>query len=87
MFTLRVKRRQLKIIEKLPAANRTQIKDALKVLKIDPVPVKVFDVRKLEGYKRVYKIIVGGYRLVYSVDWDEKVITVHFVGSRKKAYK
>jgi mRNA interferase RelE/StbE len=49
--------------------------------------VKVFDVRKLEGYEGVYRIRAGDIRLVYSVDWDEKVITIHFIGLRKKAYK
>ena len=87
MFTLRVKRRQLKKIEGFPKTVRSRIREALEVLKADPVPVKSFDVVKLRGYDSVYRIRVGGVRVVYSVDWGEKVISIHFIGSREKAYR
>ena len=87
MFALRVKRRQLRKIEGLPETTRGQIREALRVLKNDPVPVDGFDVRKLDGYDSVYRIRVGDFRLVYSVEWGEKTISIHYVGSRKKAYK
>jgi len=64
-----------------------QIRDALKVLKIDPVPVTGFDVKKLQGYDSVYRIRVGNLRIVYSVDWIGKIISIHYIGSRKKAYR
>lgn len=87
MFTLRVKRKQLRKIEGLPETIRAQIREALRVMKSDPVPVKGFDVRKLEGYGSVYRIRVGDVRLVYSVEWSEKTISIHYIGSRKKAYR
>jgi len=87
LFTLRVKRRQLRKIEGLPETTRAQIREALRVLKSDPVPVKGFDVRKLEGYGSVYRIRVGDVRLVYSVEWSEKTVSLHYVGSRRKAYR
>ncbi|MCW4014152.1 MAG: type II toxin-antitoxin system RelE/ParE family toxin [Candidatus Bathyarchaeota archaeon] len=66
---------------------RGQIKNAVKVLKVDPVPVTGFDVKKLQGYDSVYRIRVGNIRVVYSVDWVEKIISIHYIGSRKKAYR
>ena len=87
MFTLRVKRKQLRKIEGLPETTRAQVREALSVLKSDPVPVKGFDVRKLEGYDSVYRIRVGDIRLVYSVGWSEKTVSIHYIGSRKKAYR
>ena len=86
MFTLRVKRKQLRKIEGLPETTRAQIREALRVMKSDPVPVKCF-VRKLEGYGSVYRIMVGDIRLVYSVEWSEKTVSIHYIGSRKKAYR
>ncbi|MCK4703449.1 type II toxin-antitoxin system RelE/ParE family toxin [Candidatus Bathyarchaeota archaeon] len=87
MFTLRVKRKQLRKIEGLPETIRAQIREALRVMKSDPVPVKGFDVRKLAGYGSVYRIRVGDIRLVYSVEWSEKTISIQYIGSRKKAYR
>lgn len=87
MFTLRVKRKQLRKIEGLPETIRAQIREALRVMKSDPVPVNGFDVRKLAGYGSVYRIRVGDIRLVYSVEWSEKTISIQYIGSRKKAYR
>jgi mRNA interferase RelE/StbE len=87
LFTLRVKRKQLRKIEGLPETIRAQIREALRVMKSDPVPVKGFDVRKLAEYGSVYRIRVGDIRLVYSVEWSEKTISIQYIGSRKKAYR
>ncbi len=87
MFTLRIKRKQLRKIEGFSETLRAQIREALRVLKSDPVPVKGFDVVKLRGYDSVYRIRIGGVRVVYSVEWGEKTISIHFIGSRKQAYR
>ena len=87
MFTLRVKRKQLRKIEGFPGTLRSQIREALEVLKRDPVPVRGFDVVKLRGYDSVYRIRIGDVRVVYSVEWGEKIISIHFIGSRKQAYR
>ncbi|MCK4582557.1 type II toxin-antitoxin system RelE/ParE family toxin [Candidatus Bathyarchaeota archaeon] len=71
----------------MPETIRAQIREALRVMKSDPVPVKGFDVRKLAGYGSVYRIRVGDIRLVYSVEWSEKTISIQYIGSRKKAYR
>ena len=42
---------------------------------------------KLRGYDSVYRIRVGGVRVVYSVEWGEKTVSIHFIGSRKQAYR
>ena len=87
MFTLRIKRKQLRKIEGFSETLRAQIREALRVLKSDPVPVKGFDVVKLRGYDSVYRIRIGGVRVVYSVEWGEKTISIHFIGSRKQDYR
>ena len=87
LFALRVKRKQLKKIEGFSETLRAQIREALEVLKGDPVPVRGFDVVKLRGYDSVYRIRVGGVRVVYSVEWGEKTVSIHFIGSRKQAYR
>ncbi len=87
MFNLRIKRKQLQAIDRLSSSAKNKVKNALMILKNDPVPVKTFDVKKLQGYDSVYRIRVGNNRIVYSIDLAEKIITIQYIGTRKKAYK
>ena len=86
MFNLQIKRKQLRVIENLNPATKWAFREALATLKLDPVPVKLLDVQKLRGCKNVYRIRVGDTRVVYEVDWGEKLINIQFVGHRSKAY-
>lgn len=86
MFTIQIKRKALRYIEKLERTRKNTIKETLLLLKEDPVPVRVRDVSKLEGYDNVYRIRIGDLRIVYRVMWAERVIVINHVGPRGKAY-
>ena len=66
---------------------KARIREVLLTIKNDPVPYKRFDVVKLKGYRNVYRIRIGSIRIVYEVDWEGRRIILHYVGSRKGAYK
>ena len=87
MFTLRIKRKALKTLEKLSPNQKQSIKLVVLILKNDPIPFKKSDVCKLKGYDNNYRIRVGNIRIVYEVLWEEKAILIHYVGARKKAYE
>ena len=38
----------------------------------------------LDGF---FKLRIGDYRVVYSLDWEARLITVHLTGSREDIYK
>ncbi len=38
-------------------------------------------------YSELYKLKVGDWRVIYDVDYNKKIITVHKVGHRSKIYK
>lgn len=38
-------------------------------------------------YSELYKLRVGDWRVIYDVDYDKKIITVHKVGHRREIYK
>ena len=38
-------------------------------------------------YLELYKLRVGDWRVIYDVDYDKKIITVHKVGHRSEIYK
>ncbi len=55
-----------------------------------PVP-KGFDVRRVKGKKikgfPAYALRLGGYRVFYGVDWENKVIYIAKIEPRGRAYK
>jgi len=55
-----------------------------------PVP-KGFDVRRVKGMKikgfPAYALRLGGYRVFYGIDWENKVIYVAKIEPRGRAYK
>lgn len=43
---------------------------------------------QLKGkYSGLYKLKVGGYRVIYEIDHQRKIITVHKIGHRRDIYK
>lgn len=86
MFELKVRRKALRYIDRLGAKRKRTIKEALSLLKSDPVPLRKIDVVKLKGYDDIYRIRIGTIRIVYQVLWSEKMIIIIFVGPRGRAY-
>jgi mRNA interferase RelE/StbE len=76
----------LKDVRKLSAEVRERIKTKIKWL------AENFDMIKperLKGelWKDKFKLRVGDYRVIYSVDLEKKIITVHLIGHRSEIYK
>ena len=61
--------------------------DAILILKEDPVPFRLLDVVKLKGFDNVYRVRLGGLRVVYAVGWNERRILIHYIGPREAAYE
>jgi mRNA interferase RelE/StbE len=53
-------------------------------LAADPLPSQVV---KLSGAERLYRIRVGDYRIVYEVDAEAKLVTIHYVRHRRDVYR
>ena len=50
----------------------------------EPIPRRSI---KLAGAERLYRVRVGDYRIVYSVDHAAQVVTIQYVRHRSAAYK
>lgn len=87
MFTIRIKRKALRNLEKIDSAMKQRVKSVILLLKDDPVPFKKADISKLRGCNNTYRIRLVNIRIVYEVLWNEKTILIHYVGLRKKAYE
>lgn len=67
---------------------KERLRQALDTLGENPVPVKQLDVTKLSGSESNYRIRIGSYRILYSVQWTEKKLWVFDIDKRKdRTYK
>jgi mRNA interferase RelE/StbE len=86
IFEINIKDKSLKFISSLQKHDRERLKEAILVLKEDPVPIKSLDITKLKGEKNKYRIRKGKFRIVYEVIWEQKLILIHRVDFRGNAY-
>ncbi len=86
-FKVRIKRKAAKTLERLPKEYRLRVLEVLDELKTNPVPYKNYDIKKLKGFEDTFRVRIGDIRIVYTIDWSSRIITVHFIGPRGRAYK
>lgn len=77
----------MKFISSLQKHDREHLREAIFVLKDEPIPIKSLDVAKLKGEKNKYRIRKGKFRIVYEIIWEQKRILIHRVDFRSKVYK
>lgn len=63
-----------------------KISDVLSVLIFDPLPAKLYDVKKMKGLQDTFRIRIGQIRIVYTIMWKDKIILVSRVSTRETAY-
>jgi len=85
-FEINIKDKSLKFISSLQKNDRARLKEAILVLKEDPVPIKSLDITKLKGEKNKYRIRKGKFRIVYEVIWEQKLILIQRVDFRGDVY-
>ncbi len=76
-----------KEIRELPKAYRLKLSELIDTLSQNPISFKKFDVRKLKGQKNKYRVRLGGFRLIYEVDKDEKLILILKIERRGRVHK
>jgi mRNA interferase RelE/StbE len=84
-YRIRVHRRVERALEELPVHISDRVSELIDELRRDPVP-RNFDVEKIKGMADTYRVRVGDYRVLYSVDRKGHEVTVFKVASRGKAY-
>ena len=87
MYSLKIKRKALKAARRLPKGVKRQVEETLKVLQTKPIPARTYDIKKMRGVEDTYRIRIGDTRIVYSIERGQRIIIIHYIGSREKAYK
>ncbi len=52
---------------------KEKVLELLDVLESTSIPVDNYDIKKMKGLKNTYRIRIGDYRVVYQVDFSNKV--------------
>lgn len=73
-------KKALKFIMKLPQDVKTRIFSAIKKLPFEG------DIKTIKGYKGFYRLRVGDYRIIYTIDNDRLIVSVVDAGNRGQIY-
>jgi len=84
MYKVIIKKKVLKSLDKIPVDYLTSIKEAVNDLENNPRP---FGYIKLEGFENSYRIRVGIYRIIYTIEDDILTVEVVKIDHRSSVYK
>jgi mRNA interferase RelE/StbE len=83
MYHIEIKKSAQKELAEIPAPYNRKIVDAIDGLAEEPRPQNV---KKLKG-EDGYRIRVGDYRVIYTIEDVVKIVEVQRVRNRKDAYR
>lgn len=76
-----------KFLEKCPKTQRELVEEKLELLKLSPYKHPELDIEIIQGYKDLYRLRVGQYRLIYRINNGELIIFIMLMGNRGDVYK
>ena len=82
-YTVLIKRSAEKEMDRLPTSTFKRVAQAILELERDPRPKGS---KKLRGMQD-YRLRVGEYRVLYSIDDHKRVVEVIAVGHRREVYR
>jgi len=81
---VRVARRAIKQLSQLQRQDQQRIRAAIDLLSEEPPPTKS---KKLAGEDNVFRVRVGSYRILYSIDDGQLTVLVVAIGHRQGTYR
>lgn len=83
-YSITFARSARKELEKLDAVWVRRIFPAIESLSLNPRPPNC---KKLKGHHDLWRIRVGDYRVIYSIDDSRRVVDINAVRHRSEAYR
>ena len=83
-YALEIKPSARKELERLSESLIARIAAKIEGLSADPRP---FGSKKLLGYKDLWRIRVGDYRVVYIIDDPRKIVNITRIAHRRNVYE
>jgi mRNA interferase RelE/StbE len=83
-YTLTIGRQAARDLESLPSAVLVSVDRKILALRNEPRPARA---KKLKGPLDLWRIRVGDYRVIYSIDDRARLVDIVRVRHRSKAYE
>lgn len=80
MYKIIIKKKAKKFIDKLPQNERIRLAKAIQALPNGE------NIKKMKGYSDLFRLRVGDYRIIYSVNNGELLVIVIDAGNRGEIY-
>ena len=87
MFKILVSKQAKKFIKRLDRKRQKKIINVLDTLQTNPLPFRIYDMKKLRGTDNLYRIRIGNIRITYELFLAEFLIKVRHICFRGKTYK
>ncbi|MFC2070039.1 type II toxin-antitoxin system RelE/ParE family toxin [Chloroflexota bacterium] len=83
MYTIELRRKAQRALDRLPKADFGAVLSAVKGLADTPRPKGIEKIKNAG----LWRIRQGDYRIVYSIDDSQKVVTILRIGHRREIYR
>ena len=75
-----------KEFQRLPKRIQARVVEALSFLAGNPYS-ELLQIKKLRGVDELYRIRIGDYRLVYTIEAEELIVILVKIGHRREVYR
>jgi mRNA interferase RelE/StbE len=83
MYQIELRRRAQRVLDRLPKSDFQAVVEAIKELAQTPRPRGVEKVKSTG----LWRIRQGDYRIIYSIDDNQQLVTIVRIGHRKEVYR
>ena len=80
-YKIVIEKPALKFLQKQPKAQQERILRAIQGLP------DIGDIKPMSGHENLYRLRVGSYRVIYTVEGDLLIVRVLTIGNRGDVYK
>jgi Cytotoxic translational repressor of toxin-antitoxin stability system len=86
VYKVVVHKRGIRKLQFSPKSYLKRFSELVDLLKLNPVPWKEFDIKKVAGAEDTYRVRIGGFRVIYYVDKIDKTVHILRFDSRSRVY-
>jgi len=83
MYKIELRRRAQRALDRLPKYDFKAVLDAVKSLAETPRPSGIEKIKSAG----LWRIRQGDYRIIYSIDDNQKIVTILRIGHRREIYR
>jgi mRNA interferase RelE/StbE len=84
-YKIELSKRSKKYLDKLDQNTKKRISDHLEILSENPRNPEL-DIKKIQGESSLYRLRVGNYRLLYTIEDNQLIIVIIKIGPRGDVY-